>query len=127
MGTSELPCDLARARRRFEAWRARRLPGERIPQSLWGLAVELVSRHGVSRTAGALRVDYYTLKKRSAVAAPEAAAAGRAFIELPAPAVVGKQCLFELDNSAGARMRVQLVGFDAREIETLARTLWNGD
>jgi hypothetical protein len=124
---SELPCDLARARRRFAAWRARRQTGQRIPQSLWRLAVRLVNRHGVSRTAGALGVDYYSLKKQAEAAGPDTPAAGPAFIELPAPAVVGKQCLLELDNSTGARMRVQLVGYDAAAIEALARTLWNAD
>jgi hypothetical protein len=74
-----------------------------------------------------LRVDYYSLKKRVEASAQEAAVAGPAFLELPASAVVGKQCLFELDNSAGARMRVQLVGYDAHEIESLARTAWNTD
>jgi len=125
MGASALPSDLARARSRFESWRARRLVGSRIPPSLWRLAVRLVSSHGISRTAGALGVDYYSLKKRTEAAAQETPLGGPAFIELPAPAVVGKQCLLELDNSAGARMRVQLLGYDANEIETLARTLWN--
>ena len=127
MRTSELPDDLTRARSRFQAWRARRPLGERIPQSLWRLAVALATRHGVGRTSGALGIDYYGLKERVEEASHIMPAAGPAFIELPPPALVGKQCLFELDNSAGARMRVQLVGFDATEIETLARTLWNGD
>jgi hypothetical protein len=127
MGASELPGDLARARVRFEVWRAQRQSGERIPPSLWRLAVRLVGRHGVSRTAGALRVDYYSLKKQAASAVQEARAPAPAFIELPAPAIVGKQCLFERDNGVGGRMRVQLLGYDATEIETLARTLWTAD
>lgn len=125
MITSELPSDLAAARRRFQRWRARRVVGNRIPESLWRLAVRLASRHGVSRTAGALGVDYYTLKQRAeAAAAPAAPAGGPAFIELP-PAAVGKQCLFEVDHSAGARLRVQLLGYDANEIGMLAHRLWS--
>jgi hypothetical protein len=31
---------------------------------LWALAVRLVSRHGISRTATALGLDYSSLKKR---------------------------------------------------------------
>jgi hypothetical protein len=50
-----------------------------------------------------------------------------AFIELPAPGIVGKQCLFERDNGVGGGMRVQLLGYDATEIETLARALWTAD
>jgi len=127
MNASELAGDLARARSRFQAWRARRQAGDRIPQSLWRLAVRLVSHHGVSRTAASLGVDYYSLKKQVEASADQPQSNGSAFVELSAPAVVGKQCLFELDNSAGARMRVQLMGYDANEIETLARTLWNAD
>ena len=127
MNGSELPSDLARARRRFETWRAERLVGSRIPQSLWRLAVRLVSKHGVSRTAGALRVDYYSLKKQTEASAQEKTSSGAAFVELPVPAVVGKQCLFELTNSAGGRMRVQLLGYDANEIEAVARTLWTAE
>lgn len=57
-----LPMDLARGRCQFQAWRARRTAA-RIPQTLWALAVRLVSRHGVSRTATALGLDYDSLKK----------------------------------------------------------------
>ncbi len=127
MGTSALPSDLARGRSRFEAWRAGQAGRGRIPESLWRLAVRLASRHGVSRTAGALRVDYYRLKKRSETSVQEAPSNAPAFIEVPSPALVGKQCLFDLDNSIGARMRVQLLGYAANEIETLARVLWNAE
>ena len=124
MGANELPSDLAQAWRRFQAWRARRQGGERIPPALWRLAVRLVRSHGVSRTAMALRVDYYSLKKQVGAAAQEAPPGKPTFIELPAPAVIGKQCQFELDNGAGVSMRLHLLGYDATEIETLARVLW---
>ena len=127
MDASDLPNDLARARSRFEAWRAARAVRGRIPESLWRLAVRLASRHGISRTAGALRVDYYSLKNQTEASAQEAPSSGPAFIELPAPALTGKHCLFELHNSAGVRMRVQLLGYEANEIESLARTLWNAE
>jgi hypothetical protein len=121
---SELPHDLAQARSQFQAWRARRQVGGRIPQPLWALAVQLVARHGVSRTATALGLDYYGLKRRAA-AADQPKARGPAFVELPAPVVVGKQCRFELDNGTGTTLRVQLVGYDTADVEALARHLWN--
>jgi hypothetical protein len=127
MKANELPSDLAQARRRFEAWRARRQGGERIPPALWRLAVRLVRGHGVSRTAMALRVDYYSLKKQVEASAQEALPDKPAFIELSAPAMIGKQCQFELDNDAGARLRLHLVGYEANEIETLARALWTAE
>jgi hypothetical protein len=123
----ELPKDLAHARSRFEAWRQRR-PGRRpIPQPLWDLAVRLASTHGVSRTATALGLDYYSLKKQAEATAPQPPPCGPAFVELPPPAVVGKQALFELDNGAGATMRVQLLGYDAADVEALARRFWGAE
>jgi hypothetical protein len=127
MSASDLPRDLVRARSKFEAWRGQRQAGERIPKSLWRLAVRLARSHGVSRTSDVLGVDYYSLKERSEAPAPEAPSARSAFIELPVPTVVGKQCLIEVDSSNGARMRVQLMGYDADEIEPLARILWAAD
>jgi hypothetical protein len=127
MGASELPKDLVRGRSRFQAWRGRRKGGSRIPQSLWRLAARLANTHGVNRTAMALGLDYYSLKKRVEAAADEPQSSSRAFVELPAPLVVGKQCLFEFDNGAGATMRVQLVGYDAADVEVLARSFWNAE
>ena len=127
MGTrqrGELPKDLAQARSRFETWRQRRQGGRRIPQSLWDLAVRLASQHGVSRAATALGLDYYSLKRRAEVAAPQLPPCGPAFIELPSPVAIGKQALFELDNGAGATRRVQLLGYDAAEVEALTRRFW---
>jgi hypothetical protein len=121
----QLPLDLVRGQSRFQAWRAGRPAGARIPKSLWTMAVRLAAGHGVSRTAMALRVDYYSLKKRVEAVAREPRSSGPAFVELRAPVLAGKQCRFELDNGVGATMRVELVGYDAAEIEALSRSFWN--
>ena len=89
------------------------------------LAVRLAKLHGVSRTATALGLDYYSLKRRAEAVAAPAQSSSPAFVELPAPVLVGKQCRFELDNGAGATMRVQLVGYDAADVEALSRSFWN--
>jgi hypothetical protein len=121
-----LPADLARARSRFQAWRGRRQVGGRIPQPLWALAVRLVARHGVSRTAAALRLDYYSLKERAEAVTSESPSSSPAFVELPSPVAVGKQCLVVLDNGAGASMRLQLLGYDAADVAALSH-FWNAD
>jgi hypothetical protein len=92
---------------------------------LWALAVRLVSRHGVSRTATALGLDYYSLKKRAQGVADPAPAPGPAFVELPSPVLVGKQAALELEHGAGATLRMHLVGYDAAEVAALARSFWN--
>src|SRR3954451_7028145 len=121
-----LPAELLQARSRFQAWRGRRKVGERIPQPLWALAVRLAKAHGVSRTAAALGLDYHRLKKRAEAVAGGPPSDPPAFVELPAPVPVGKQCLFELDNGAGATLRVHLVGYDAADLEALSRGFWGG-
>ena len=123
----QLPKDLAQGRSQFRAWRASRKLGGRIPQTLWALAVRLVRTHGVNRTASALGLDYYTLKKRAEETADQSQSSGPAFVELTSPVVVSKQGLFELDNGAGARMRVQLVGYDAADVVALVRNFWNAE
>ncbi len=85
-----LPTPLARAAERFEKWRRNRTTHS-IPAELWALAADLGARYGVSRTARALRVQYYGLKKRiDAAPASETAVAvtPSAFVEIrTAPAV----------------------------------------
>ncbi len=127
MGASErggLPADLAQGRSRLEAWRVRRPGGGRIPQRLWALAVRLAKKHGLSRTALALRLVYYSLKKQVEAAACQPPSSGPAFVELPAP-VIAKQCLFELDNRAGTTRRLQLIGYDTADVERLACSFWS--
>jgi hypothetical protein len=122
----KLPKDLVHVRSQFEAWRRQRKAGGRIPQSLWALAVRLARTHGISRTAAVLGVNDDRLKKQTEMAASTLPSSGRpTFVELPSPVMVGKQCLFELVNRAGASMCVQLVGYDTADIETIARSFWN--
>ena len=128
MGVSSrrrLPDDLLQARGRFQAWRQRRKASDRIPQALWKLAVQLGKLHGLSRTATVLGLDYYSLKKRAEAADEPPQSDAPAFVELPAPVVVNKQCVFELDDGTGATLRFQLLGYDAAEIAILSRGFWN--
>lgn len=78
-----------------------------------------------------LGLDYYGLKKRAQFATglevSGPAAGGAAFVELPPPITLGKQCVFELADGAGATMRVQLAGYDAAEIAALSRSLWKAE
>ena len=128
MDASELPTDLVRAQNRFRAWRKQRQKGSRIPQSLWRQAVRLASSYSIHRTTTALKLDYYSLKQQVEAAADTPESNPPRFVELPPPPVtVGKQGLFELNNGAGATMRVQLVGYEVAEIEVLVRGFWKAE
>ncbi|MHB1426920.1 MAG: hypothetical protein ACYC3I_27505 [Gemmataceae bacterium] len=90
-------------------------------------AVRLVKTHGLSRTAAALGRDYYRLKKRAEETADQSQSISPVFVELPSPIRGGKQGLFELDNGAGAWMRVQLMGYDAADVVALLGNFWSAD
>jgi hypothetical protein len=72
-----------------------------------------------------LGLDYYSLQKRAEAAAGEPQSSRPAFVELTRPVMVAKECQFELDNGAGATMRVHLIGYDAADVEALSRGFWD--
>jgi hypothetical protein len=124
---SPIPADLARAARRFEEWRSHRT-GREIPADLWATAADLAGRYGVSRTARALRVQYYDLSKRVAAepAVEEASARQRApagFVEILTAAAPGavSEVLVEYERASGARMRIRLACAGSPVLADLSR------
>ena len=101
----------------FATWRAVRKLGMRIPPELWSAAVEMVAVHGACRVAGELNLDYDMLKQRVAASgkvtstelAPRFVELFAAAGAMPAPSAQ-PQCVVELANARGARMRVELNG-----------------
>ena len=127
----DLPARLEGLRRRFEVWRRTRKVRSRIPESLWAAAVKLAGRYGIHRTAKALRVDYYALKKRvegegaSAASDVTEGGAGAAFLELAPGVRVGScECTLEFEDGGGAKMRVHLKGVEAPDVTALSRSFW---
>jgi hypothetical protein len=110
----------------FESWRRSRRRGARIPAALWDAAVKAARDCGVSKVATALRLDYYKLKRRLEEA-PELAPVGAGrFVEIPPwPSSPVSECVFELEDAEGTRLRVTLQGASPAELEPLARTLWS--
>ena len=139
------PARLEGIRRRFDRWRRTRKGRSRIPEALWTAAVKAGGKYGLHRTAQALRLDYYALKKRveafgsrrvpgGKVASHHisdretASADGQAvatFLEL-APSASGssRECILELEDPGGAKMRVQLKGVEAPDLAALSRSFW---
>ncbi len=123
--------DLSRAALRFEQWRQGRVAGSRIPAGLWKLALNVAGRHGVARTAAALRLDYYSLKKRL-VARPSPAGDTEypspppAFVELtPGPLSSFGPCVIEFSSAAGSTLRVQLPTGQVPDLVALGRSFWD--
>ena len=123
------PGDISRVCRQFKEWRRSRRPGARIPEPLWRAAVALGQRQGVSKTSLALRLDYYSLKKRLEAAPrqrPEREGAGAQFVEIPLRAVSGgPACVIEVEDGRGARLRLELQGVGVGELAALMGSVWS--
>ena len=125
-----LPARLAALQRRFDKWRKTRTLGSRIPKSLWSAAAKQAEVHGIHPTAKSLGLDYYGLKKRveenSASRSPARAPSSAAnFVELAAARQTGmSECIVELEDVEGTRLRIQLKAIEANDLVTLSRGLW---
>jgi hypothetical protein len=128
----ELPADLENARRRLAQWRQRHQAPTPLPESLWAEAVKLAGRYGVSRTARALGVGFYSLKDRveketSCSAAGRAARSEAAFLELAvSPRSGAAECILEWEDAGGGKMRVHLKGVEVPDLVALSRSFWEG-
>jgi hypothetical protein len=122
--------DLSRAIVRFKKWRQGRVSRTRIPTALWKLALKVAGRHGVSRTATALKLDYYALKNRLLVRPVPVAETGRsnpppAFVELAPGSPSPSPCVLEFSDRTGSTLRVELPAGQVPDLVALGRTLWD--
>jgi hypothetical protein len=129
--------DLQGIKQRLQDWRAQRKPGERIPELLWAQAVAAARELGVYRVCKDLHLDYPGLKRRveGSGARPPRKRMEPKFVELlsgtpaPAPAApaatsVRHECVVELENARGAKMRVQLNGSGVAALASLCSAFW---
>lgn len=129
--TRELPARLAGVRRRIERWRRTRRTRSRMPEPLWASAVEVARTHGIHLAAKALRLSYYALKKRviegDATNHRVTEGGGVAtFVELPsAVQIASGECVLEVENDNGVKMRMHLKGVTMPDLVALSRSFWN--
>jgi hypothetical protein len=123
-----LVAELSRALKRFEQWRRTRHRGERIPARLWNLAADVAGRHGVSRTAGVLKLDYYALKERLKQSSHRSDGASSprqppSFVELtPGPLPAPSLCEIEFCDVSGATLRIRLPAGQVPDLGSLVRS-----
>ena len=113
----ESPLTLEAVAEHFEQWRSNKKKGERIPEKLWGEAIDLVDTYRVSQVTRTLRLGGADLNKRRGIVG-----AGRrrrsqgtkgAFVEVE-PAVVERAVeppdsappWMELERPDGLRLRI---------------------
>ena len=121
---------LERFRRRLDRWRRARGRRARLPESLWTAAVELARECGVYKTAHALHLNYYTLKKRLAAGGVKdlSTKVPPTFFELVPSGSAGRlsECIVEFDDGCGGKMRISLKGADTADLVALSRAFWGG-
>ena len=126
-GTRTLPARLEAGRRRFERWRRTREGRSRIPDPLWNSAVKLSATYGIHRTAKTLRLNPDSLKKRVASTNGNGSRgqkkprqkAATAFVELvPTEGACPPECIVELENPRGAKMRIHAKGSQIPDVVT---------
>jgi hypothetical protein len=111
-------------RKRLDAWRKSHKPRSRIPGRLWDSAVRSAGQYGLNKTAKALRLDYYDLKKRLNVAVVSSEPVP-SFIELsPTTSSPSPECVIELESQNGAKMRIHLKGMAVPDLNALSSAFW---
>ena len=120
---------LEQVKERFALWRQGRKRGERISNALWAAAVSLAEQHGIQRTAQELRVSCDVLNKHIArnVGPTRTAKAVPQFVELFAQPVLNAapsaECMVEMENGRGGKMRVELNNING--LIDLASAFWS--
>ncbi len=117
---------LEHVRQQFITWRETKKHRERIPKTLWRAAVDLVnsgeySLHKIGKT---LRLNQADLKKQVSKNLPGPAFLEPAFIELDQPSVSVSECIIELENVSGAKMRMCFRGQADPALVELGRSFW---
>jgi hypothetical protein len=115
---------LEKLQRRLEVWRNSHKPRSPLPAQIWNAAARLAAHHGLNKTAKALHLDYCDLKRRVD------AIAGRnesvpSFVELlPAASSSFPECLIELEDRSGTKMRIHLKGMPLPDLAPLGSMFW---
>jgi hypothetical protein len=116
--------------RKLVHWRQRHRPRTPIPEELWREAAALAHAHGINRIARALRLDYYSLQKHAAAAARSDVRPPQ-FVELlpgglPTSPLSRPECLIEVEDSGGAKLRIHLQGGAFPDVAALTRGFREG-
>jgi hypothetical protein len=111
-------------RKHLGAWRKTHKPRSRIPERIWDKAVRIATQAGVNKTAKALHLDYYSLKKRIDLACVDQETAP-SFIELtPAVSATAPEYVIELESCNGTKMRIQIKGTEIPDLNALGNIFW---
>jgi len=130
--SANIPTALSQARHQLDLWRSRQ-PNKRtrFPKEFWQQAVALAKEHGLNKTARALNVKYYSLKKHLDQADAAGSISSKAephFIELMSETITpgGAECTIEWVDGHNATVRMHIKGAGLSELTALVGVLRSG-
>ncbi len=88
---------------------------------------ELAREHGLHRAARALRLNYYSLKKRFPLipGSPSRMQRKTTFVELLPPVAAGHSaCTIEMENAQGGKMKIHVQGLGGPDLAVLSDSFW---
>lgn len=129
---AKIPTALSTARRQFDHWRSQQ-PNKRtrLPKELWSQAVALAQEHGLNKTARALGLKYYSLKKHLDQAGADDLIPAKTepdFIELVGGAMTPGlvECTIEWVDGSDVTVRMHIKGAGLSDLTSLARVFRSG-
>ncbi len=129
---ASIPMALSAARRQFDHWRSQQ-PNKRtrLPNELWSHAVALAQEHGLNKTACALGLKYYSLKKHLDETSADDLMPAKTesdFIEF-VPGVMTPgcvECMIEWVDGSGVTVRMHIRGAGLSELASVAGVFRSG-
>ena len=123
---------LEQVKQQFSCWREQHKSGGHFPNKLWAAALDMAELYGIERTVQELGVNTGRLiKKREQIRQSSTLrvnAEEPQFIEMrmsPPCMAPACECIIEVDNAKGAKMRIQFKGHDTAELVRLSDVLWS--
>jgi hypothetical protein len=114
---------------RIETWRQMRKKRRPMPEYLWQAAASLSKKLSIQQVSKTLRLNYGALKKRVHLDEKDLCVSKQApatFIELglaqqPVPV---SECIVEMQDSCGAKMKMHFRGKTDLDLLELGKTFW---
>ena len=129
---ASIPIALSTARHQFDHWRSQQ-PNKRtrLPKELWSQAVALAHEHGLNKTARALGLKYYSLKKHLDETSADDLMPARTepdFIELVGDVMTpgSVECTIEWVDGSDVTVRMHIKGAGLSDLTSLARVFRSG-
>ena len=127
-----LPRSVTTLAARLAKWRKGQPRNGRLPDWAWAEAVDAALSHGVHRISQAVRINYYSLKRRVLAEenqrSPEKQPETKpVFVELEVGRPLRGGCVravLQLEDAEGKKLSIHAESTSAADLATLSRALW---